>query len=57
MLRFAQHDMSSGCLSISTSLKPYTVREIYLEGVSFLLTLVNHVFVNEDGSSGVLWYV
>ena len=38
-------------------LKPYTVREISLEGVSFPLTLVKQIFVNEDGSNGVLYVV
>lgn len=38
-------------------LEPNTVREIYLEGVDFPLLLVKQVFVNEDGSSGVLYLV
>ena len=38
-------------------LKPHTVREIYLEGVEFPLLLVKQVFVNEDGSTGVLYLV
>jgi hypothetical protein len=36
------------------TLEPNTVRDIYLEGVDFPLRLVKQVFVNEDGSSGVL---
>lgn len=38
-------------------LKPHTVREMYLEGVEFPLLLVKQVFVNEDGSTGVLYLV
>jgi hypothetical protein len=38
-------------------LKPHTVCEIYLEGVEFPLLLVKQVFVNEDGSTGVLYLV
>jgi len=38
-------------------LKPHTVREIYLEGVAFPLLLAKQVFVNEDGSTGVLYLV
>jgi IS4 transposase len=38
-------------------LKPDTVRAIYLEGVEFPLLLVKQVFVNEDGSTGVLYLV
>jgi hypothetical protein len=38
-------------------LKPHTVREIYLEGVEFPLLLVKQVFVNEDGSTGVVYLV
>lgn len=38
-------------------LKPHTIREIYLEGVEFPLLLVKQVFVNEDGSTGVLYLV
>jgi DDE superfamily endonuclease len=38
-------------------LKAHTTREIYLEGVEFPLLLVKQVFVNEDGSSGVLYLV
>lgn len=36
-------------------LQPHTVREIYLEGVEFPLLVVKQVFVNEDGSTGVLY--
>lgn len=39
----------------SLDLKPHTVREVYLEGVEFPLLLVKHVFVNEDGSAGVVY--
>ncbi len=38
-------------------LEPNTVREIYLEGVDFPLLLAKQVFVNEDGSHGVLYLV
>jgi len=38
-------------------LKPHTVCEMYLEGVEFPLLLVQQVFVNEDGSTGVLYLV
>jgi len=38
-------------------LKPHTTREVYLEGVEFPLLLVKQVFVNEDGSTGVLYLV
>jgi hypothetical protein len=38
-------------------LKPHTVQEIYLEGVSFPLLLVKQVFANEDGSIGVQYLV
>jgi IS4 transposase len=41
----------------SLELKPHTVREVYLEGVEFPLLLVKQVFVNEDGSTGVLYLV
>jgi hypothetical protein len=33
------------------------VREIYLEGVSFPLSLIRQVFTNEDGSRGLLYLV
>ena len=32
-------------------------REIYLEGVDFALLLIKQVFVNEDGSTGMLYLV
>jgi hypothetical protein len=38
-------------------LKPHMTREIYLEGVEFPLLLVKQIFVNEDGSTGVLYLV
>ena len=38
-------------------LEPNTVREIYLEGVDFPLCFAKQVFVNEDGSHGVLYLV
>ncbi len=38
-------------------LEPHTVREVYLEGVDFPLMLIKQVFVNEDGSNGVLYLV
>ena len=38
-------------------LKPHAVQEIYLEGVSFPLQLAKQVFVNGDGSIGVLYLV
>jgi DDE superfamily endonuclease len=37
--------------------EPDTVREIYLEGVDFPLLFAKQVFVNEDGSHGVLYLV
>lgn len=37
--------------------EPNAVREIYLEGVDFPLLLAKQVFVNEDGSHGVLYLV
>lgn len=37
--------------------EPNTVREIYLEGVDFPLWLAKQVFVNEDGSGGVVYLV
>jgi len=39
------------------TLNPDTVREIYLEGVEFPLLLIKQIFVNEDGSSGVVYLV
>jgi hypothetical protein len=36
---------------------PHARREIYLEGVDFPLVLVKQVFVNEGGSTGVLYLV
>ena len=39
------------------SLEKDTTREIYLEGVDFPLLLVKPVFVNEDGSTGILYLV
>ena len=38
-------------------MEPKTVREIYLEGVDFPLVFAKQVFVNEDGSHGVLYLV
>ena len=38
-------------------LEPNTAREVYLEGVHFPLVLVKQVFVNGDGSTGVLYLV
>ena len=38
-------------------LEENTVRGIYLEGVDFPLELVKQTFVNEDGSTGVLYLV
>jgi DDE superfamily endonuclease len=35
----------------------HTPKQVYLEGVPFLLLLVKQVFTNEDGSSGVLYLV
>ena len=37
--------------------EPHTRREIYLEGVDFPLVLIKQVFVNEGGSTGVLYLV
>lgn len=36
---------------------PNTVQEIYLEGVDFPLVFAKQVFVNEDGSQGILYLV
>lgn len=38
-------------------LEPKAVREVYLEGVDFPLLLVKQVFVNGDGSTGILYLV
>jgi hypothetical protein len=38
-------------------LEPHAIQEIYLEGVDFALLLVKQVFVNGDGSTGVLYLV
>jgi hypothetical protein len=38
-------------------LEPQATREIYLEGVDFPLLLIKQVFVNEDGSIGLLYPV
>jgi len=38
-------------------LKENTIAEVYLEGVDFPLLLVKQVFVNDDGSIGVLYLV
>jgi len=37
--------------------EPNTTREIYLEGVEFPLLLAKQLFINEDGSQGVLYLV
>ena len=39
------------------ALEPNTVLTIYLEDVAFPLLLVKQVFVNEDGSQGILYLV
>jgi len=41
----------------SLKLEAGQVREIYLEGVEFSLSLLKKVFINEDGSEGVLYLV
>lgn len=41
----------------SLELEPQATREIYLEGVDFPLLLVKQVFVNGDGSTGLLYLV
>jgi len=41
----------------SLVLEPNVSYEIYLEGVDFPLLLVKQVFVNEDGSTGILYLV
>jgi hypothetical protein len=41
----------------SLELKEGQVREVYLEGVDFSLSLLKKVFKNEDGSEGVLYLV
>jgi len=38
-------------------LEPDTIMTIYLEGVDFPLHLVKQVFINGDGSSGILYLV
>lgn len=38
-------------------LEPYTVREVYVEGVTFPLLLCKHVVVNGDGRTGVQYLV
>jgi hypothetical protein len=38
-------------------IEPNAVREIYLEGVEFPLLLAKQVFINEDGSNGILYLV
>jgi hypothetical protein len=45
-------------VSVATlELEQQATREIYLEGVDFPLLLIKQVFVNEDGSSGLLYLV
>jgi hypothetical protein len=45
-------------VSVATlDLEPQTTQEIYLEGVDFALLLIKQVFVNEDGSTGLLYLV
>lgn len=39
------------------TLEPHAQREVFLEGVDFALVLVKQVFVNEGGSTGVLYLV
>lgn len=41
----------------SLVLEPNVTYEVYLEGVDFPLLLVKQVFVNEDGSRGILYLV
>jgi hypothetical protein len=41
----------------SLTLEPNTTVEIYLESVDFPLLLIKQVFVNEDGSTGILYLV
>jgi Transposase DDE domain len=41
----------------SVELEPGTAREAYVEQVEFPLLLVKQVFINEDGSEGVLYLV
>ena len=52
-------DKKQGCYVQLNTLAPKagTTREVYLEGVVFPLLLVKQVFVNEDGSTGVLYLV
>jgi len=38
-------------------LEPNAVREVYLEGVDFPLLLAKQIFVNGDGSTGILYLV
>ena len=45
-------------VSLATrELEPHVPREIYLESVDFALLLIKQVFVNEDGSTGMLYLV
>ena len=45
-------------VSVATlELEPQATRDIYLEGVDFPLLLIKQVFVNEDGSIGLLYLV
>jgi hypothetical protein len=39
------------------ALQPHVLTTIYLEGVDFPMLLVKQVFVNEDGSAGILYLV
>lgn len=41
----------------AVGIEPGTVRQIYLEGVSFPMLLAKQVFTNKDGSTGVLFLV
>ena len=41
----------------TVTIQEHTTRKIYLEGVDFPLLLVKQVFVNGDGSVGVLYLV
>ena len=52
-------DKKQGCyVQVETlTFEPHARREVYGESVDFPLVLVKHVFVNEGGSTGVLYLV
>jgi hypothetical protein len=52
-------DKQQGCYVRVDSLvlEPNTIREVYLEGVEFGLLLIKQIFVNGDGSLGIVYLV